>query len=312
MDETLREVIEYYVREGYELATLSTGGSATLARGPERIRLRLDEGWVLFDETPAAEPAEQERSRAAGWLAFVLAAAAAIGAAGLVLIGFALLFEGDDDAPDPLASATPSATPSATVAATATAPPTPTPTATPTATTVPPVVTALVASDEIIGPGGRRIIVDEVRHDAPFYVVIYSGDASGLGMPLAASALLAAGTHTEVVVPLPREAMDGEQLWVALHEEQNGNASFDGAAADRVLTDALTGSRGPQGEVAARITVSFGAPTPPLSGSGGVSSGSGGSSQWGGLALAALLIAVVFGTRHATRSRRSFLQRFSR
>ncbi len=276
MDETLREVIEYHVREGYELATF-TPPRATLVRGGEVVRLRLDGRWVRFEEAaePPREPAAVAAGGAwaAGWLAFVLAGAAAVAAAALVLIAFVVLFDGDG-APSTVATPVPTLSPTptlptATLTPTATASPTPTPTPTPTATP-PALITALVVRDQLLGPGSREIVVEEAGHDAPFYVVVYAGDASTFGSPLAASALLAAGTHTHIRVPLPRLAEDGEELWVALHAEQSGNTSFDGPAVDGPLTEAATASRGPQGQVAARIAVMVGAPAPPVSGGGAV------------------------------------------
>ena len=212
---------------------------------------------------------------AAGWLAFERGGAA-VAAAALVLIAFAVLL--DDGAPSTVATPVPTLPPAPTLP-TATATPTPTPMATATPTQTPPatpratppaLITALVVRDQLLGPGSWQIVVEEAGHDAPFYVVVYAGDASTFGSPLAASALLAAGTHTHIPVPLPRLAEDGKELWVALHAEQSGNTSFDGPAVDGPLTEAATGSRGPQGQVAARIAVVVGAPAPPVSGGGAV------------------------------------------
>ena len=280
MDETLREVIEYHVREGYELAAFAPP-RATLVRGGEVVRLRLEGRWVRFEQAaePAAGPAAvaARGAWAAGWLAFVLGGGgAAAAAAALVLIAFAVLL--DDGAPSTVATPVPTLPPAPTLP-TATATPTPTPMATATPTQTPPatpratppaLITALVVRDQLLGPGSRQIVVEEAGHDAPFYVVVYAGDASTFGSPLAASALLAAGTHTHIPVPLPRLAEDGKELWVALHAEQSGNTSFDDPAVDGPLTEAATGSRGPQRQVAARIAVVVGAPAPPVSGGGAV------------------------------------------
>ena len=165
MDETLREVIEYHVREGYELATF-TSPRATLVRGGEVVRLRLEGRWVRFEQAaePAAGPAAvaARGAWAAGWLAFERGGAAAVAAAALVLIAFAVLL--DDGAPSTVATPVPTLPPAPTLP-TATATPTPTPMATATPTQTPPatpratppaLITALVVRDQLLGPAADR------------------------------------------------------------------------------------------------------------------------------------------------------------
>ena len=279
MDQTLREVIEYYVARGYALASYSPDAGATLVRRRAELRLRREGRWVRIEGQPApAAPALAGAStRRAPWLALLAAVLAGFGSAALVVI--ALLLVTDDDAPAGVASPSPTSvvqapppTPTPATTSTPTATPTPglPPTTTPTPTAVPPPIGAtLLVADQLLGPGARTIIVERASNAKEFYVVVFEGGAAELGAPLAASALLASGSHGDVAVHLPRPLADGERVWVALHHEQNGNTSFDGPIADPPLTEGVPGPRGPQGQVAIRIGVTVGAPSPPVSGSGG-------------------------------------------
>ena len=277
MDQTLREVIAYYVDRGYSLAVLMPDAHATLVRGDAELRLRRDGRWVRLQEQPgpAAPALAQAQPRRAPWLALLAATLAGFSSAALVVI--ALLLLTDRDAPDSVASSSPSASPIAVAqtpsptpiaiaiaSATATSAPTAEPTFTPTPgpTPAPPTETVLLVADQLLGPGARSIAVERASNAIPFYVVIFEGGASSLGAPLAASALLAPGSHSDVAIQLPRPLEDGDRVWVALHREQNGNTSFDGPAADPPLTEGVPGPRGPQGQVATRIGVAVGAPRP--------------------------------------------------
>ena len=284
MDQTLREVIAYYVDRGYSLAALTPDARATLVRGDAELRLRRDGRWVRIEEQPgpAAPALARAQPRRAPRLALLAATLAGFSSAALVVI--ALLLLTDRDAPDSVASPSPSASPTAvaqtpsptrTATPTATATPAPTaePTFTPTPGPTPATETVLLVADQLLGPGARSIVVERASNAIPFYVVVFEGGASALGAPLAASALLAPGSHSDVAIQLPRPLEDGDRVWVALHREQNGNSSFDGPAADPPLTEGVRGPRGPQGQVATRIGVTVGAPTPPLSGPGGAASG---------------------------------------
>lgn len=307
MDQTLREVIEYYVARGYALASYSHDARATLVRGGAELRLRLEGRWVRIEQQPAPSAASGSRSEGVRWRALLAAALAASASAALVALAL-LLLSGDDSpasvttpspsptaavqspSPAPQETASPVASPSPSAAsrppATSSPTGTPTPTATPSLppsptpspTAVPPPIgtvrSELLVADQLVGPGGRAIVVQRASHGASFYVVLFEGDASGLGAALAASALLAPGSHAAIAIELPRPLEDGDRLWVALHEEQNGNSSFDGPAADPPLTEGVAGPRGPQGQLATRIGVTVGAPIPPVAGNGDAVSGS--------------------------------------
>jgi hypothetical protein len=291
MDQTLREVIEHYVARGYSLATLTPDARATLVCDGSELRLRLEGRWVRIEGEPAAPappPARPSRRRVP-WLA--LLAAAIAGAASAALVAVALLLLTDDgeladSVARPTATASPTAAPTSTAppTATATVEPVPTSTAPPTATatveptptataaptpTAPAIETVLLVGDQLLGPGADAIVIEQASDAEPFYVVVFEGDASTIGPALGASSLLAPGSHAQLSVRLVRPIEDGEQVWVALHLEQNGNTSFDGPAVDRARVEGVTGSRGPQGQVAARIGVTVGAPIPPVSGGAG-------------------------------------------
>ena len=219
----------------------------------------------------------------------------------------ALLLLTDRDAPDSGASPSPGAsptpvvqTPSPTRTATATPAPTAEPTFTP--TPPPPAETVLLVADQLLGPGARTIVVERASNATPFYVVVFECGSSELGAPLAASALLAPGSHADVAVQLPRPLEHGDRVWVALHREQNGNTSFDGPAADPPLTEGVRGPRGPQGQVATRIGVTVGAPMPPLSGSGGAAGGPAGPPASLLVALVSLALLAPLAARRYARA----------
>ena len=316
MDQTLREVIAYYVDRGYSLAALTPDARATLVRGDAELRLRRDGRWVRIEEQPgpAAPALARAQPRRAPRLALLAATLAGFSSAALVVI--ALLLLTDRDAPDSVASASPTAvaqTPSPTRTATPTATATPAPTAEPTFTPTPgptpATETVLLVADQLLGPGARSIVVERASNAIPFYVVVFEGGASALGAPLAASALLAPGSHSDVAIQLPRPLEDGDRVWVALHREQNGNSSFDGPAADPPLTEGVRGPRGPQGQVATRIGVTVGAPTPPLSGNGGAASGPPGPQGPPATLLAALAALAALTPLAARRYARARVRR---
>lgn len=323
MDPTLREVIEYYVARGYALATLTPDARATLLRAGSELRLRLEGRWVRIEESlaPQAAPATPATRARGPWLG-LLAAALAVASVATVVAVALLLVAGDDEPGDTVARPTetatpatatpsPTASPPATPTSTATAEPSPTVTATPSPTATPPVTptvpaieTALHVGDQLLGPRADAITIEEASDAEPFYVVVFGGDASVIGEALGASALLAPGTHGQVSVPLRRPLEDGEQVWVALHSEQNGNTSFDGPAIDRARTEGVTGSRGPQGQVATRIGVTVGAPVPPVSGGAGAAGGPSGAPLALVVMLAAAALAIPIVVRAAGNARR--------
>ena len=155
--------------------------------------------------------------------------------------------------------------------------------------------------DQGLGPDATSLRIEEAAHAAPFYVVAFEGDATAIGPALGSTALLPAGEHTHIDLPLPRPAADGERLWIALHLEASGNSSFDGPSVDPALTEGVAGSRGPQGQVAVRIAVNVGAPTPPVSGGQGLADHAR-SSGVIALALVAATLTFALAVRRRTRA----------
>lgn len=77
---------------------------------------------------------------------------------------------------------------------------------------------------------GASVLAAQVRFVTPGFVVIHEDNAGAPGVILGASALLAAGESSQVTVPLSRPSKDGEKLHVMLHNDSDGNGTFNAAA----------------------------------------------------------------------------------
>lgn len=106
--------------------------------------------------------------------------------------------------------------------------------------------TAMAASIDVTNEatfeaGATTFTVGSATLDAPGYVVIHEGTATGLGDPVGVSAYLQAGTYTDLAVTLDRAIQDQEYLWPMVHVESGANTSFD-AAVDVAAVDATNGN----------------------------------------------------------------------
>jgi hypothetical protein len=90
-----------------------------------------------------------------------------------------------------------------------------------------PVLPSVTVADQTADPA-NQVVIAEVVNPADGFIVIHEDDgAGGIGGVIGASALLEAGTSTDVVVTLDREAVDGETLYAMLHSDSNGNGVYE-------------------------------------------------------------------------------------
>lgn len=87
---------------------------------------------------------------------------------------------------------------------------------------------------------GNTIKVAQVYLATPGYVVIHADTNGKEGAVLGSSALLPVGENNNVMVTLNRATIDGEKLWSMLHEETEGNTTFN-IAVDTPLESSLGG-----------------------------------------------------------------------
>ena len=90
--------------------------------------------------------------------------------------------------------------------------------------------------------GATTYTVAGATLDASGFVVIHEGTETEIGDVIGTSALLAAGSHSDVTVDLDRAIQDGEYLWVVAHADTNGNGTFDGGSVDLSVTDSTNGN----------------------------------------------------------------------
>lgn len=91
---------------------------------------------------------------------------------------------------------------------------------------------------------GSTVRVAQVYMSAPGYVVIHEDADGAPGAILGASALLAGGETSGIVVTLSRPTIEGEKLWSMLHTEARGNTTFEVASDVPVMSrsgEALSG-----------------------------------------------------------------------
>lgn len=99
--------------------------------------------------------------------------------------------------------------------------------------------------------------------DASGYLVVHEGTETAPGAVIGTSALLEAGTHTDVEIDLNRPIVSSEYLWVMMHVESNANTSFDGATVDIAAVDATNGNADLENQVVSRALVTIALPTLP-------------------------------------------------
>jgi hypothetical protein len=83
-------------------------------------------------------------------------------------------------------------------------------------------------------------VIGTVVLKEPGYLVIHADQNGTPGAILGSSALLQAGENTNVKVTLTRASKDGEKLHAMLHNEKNGNATFN-ASEDTAVQSSLGG-----------------------------------------------------------------------
>jgi len=90
--------------------------------------------------------------------------------------------------------------------------------------------TLQAASDIVVD---EAVTVRDVDLEHQGYVAIYDGSSGAPGDLLGVSSLLPAGPHEDVEVELDGPLGDRTEAFVIVHNEDNGNSSFDAPAADR-------------------------------------------------------------------------------
>jgi hypothetical protein len=98
-----------------------------------------------------------------------------------------------------------------------------------------------VANEVTFEAGATTFTVASATLDAPGYVVIHEGTATGSGDPVGVSAYLQAGTYTDLAVTLDRAIQDQEYLWPMVHVESGTDTSFN-ASTDVAAVDATNGN----------------------------------------------------------------------
>jgi hypothetical protein len=87
---------------------------------------------------------------------------------------------------------------------------------------------------------GNTVTVSQVHLTAPGFVAIHEDANSGLGAVIGSSALLGSGGTSEIFISLSKNVADGTRLRAMLHNDTNGNGTFD--PSDAPVQSSLGGS----------------------------------------------------------------------
>ncbi len=99
-----------------------------------------------------------------------------------------------------------------------------------------------VNSEATFEAGATTYTVPSAALGSAGFLVVREGTQTEFAGVIGASALLQAGTHSDVSVALNREVEDGEYLWVMAHADTNANGTFDGPDVDLGVSDSVNGN----------------------------------------------------------------------
>ena len=102
--------------------------------------------------------------------------------------------------------------------------------------------TALTVADASVAAGSTTLTVPAASLAVDGYIVVHEGDADSFGDVAGSSALLPAGTYSDIAISLDRPIADGEYLWPMLHSEDNGNGVYDDPGTDAPIADGSAGN----------------------------------------------------------------------